>query len=113
MVFSLYLCDPQVSKSNEDSVKAQTNSKGMEEEGEGLISICIRDAFIPAKGCVFLSADYSQLEVRLMAHFSQDPLLMHVLSTGGDLFLNLAAGWLDKPLDSITKAERNHVRQSH
>ena len=45
----------------------------------------IRTAFIPAPGNVLMSADYSQIELRLMAHFSQDPLLLDAYRTGKDI----------------------------
>jgi DNA polymerase I len=45
----------------------------------------IRAAFIPAPGNVLMSADYSQIELRLMAHFSQDPLLLNAYRTGKDI----------------------------
>jgi DNA polymerase I len=45
----------------------------------------IRAAFIPAQGNVLMSADYSQIELRLMAHFSQDPLLLDAYRTGKDI----------------------------
>jgi DNA polymerase I len=45
----------------------------------------IRAAFIPAPGNVLMSADYSQIELRLMAHFSEDPLLLDAYRTGKDI----------------------------
>jgi DNA polymerase I len=45
----------------------------------------IRAAFIPAPGNVLMSADYSQIELRLMAHFSQDPLLLDAYRSGKDI----------------------------
>jgi len=57
-----------------------------------------------------LSADYSQLELRLMAHFSQDPLLLKILHSGGDLFNLIASVWLGKPTDEISKVERNRAK---
>ena len=45
----------------------------------------IRAAFIPAPGNLLMSADYSQIELRLMAHFSQDPLLLDAYRTGKDI----------------------------
>jgi DNA polymerase-1 len=45
----------------------------------------IRAAFIPAPGNVLMSADYSQIELRLMAHFSHDPLLLDAYRTGKDI----------------------------
>ena len=46
---------------------------------------------IPASGCVLLSADYCQLELRILAHYSQDSCLREVLSGGEDPFLHIAS----------------------
>jgi len=51
----------------------------------------IRTAFIPAPGNLLMSADYSQIELRLMAHFSQDPLLLNAYGTGQDIHTLTAA----------------------
>jgi len=45
----------------------------------------IRRAFIPNKGCVFLVADYSQIELRLLAHLSNDPVMIDIYKHGGDI----------------------------
>jgi DNA polymerase-1 len=51
----------------------------------------IRAAFIAAEGNLLMSADYSQIELRLMAHFSQDPLLLNAYRTGQDIHTLTAA----------------------
>jgi DNA polymerase-1 len=51
----------------------------------------IRQAFIPPEGWVFLSADYSQMELRLLAHFSQDPVLLQAFQEGVDIHRQTAA----------------------
>jgi DNA polymerase-1 len=51
----------------------------------------IRQAFIPPPGWVFLSADYSQMELRLLAHFSQDPILLQAFQEGVDIHRQTAA----------------------
>ncbi len=58
--------------------------------------VSVRDSFVAAKGCYFLSFDYSQLEIRLMAHFSHDARLTDILKKGGDIFKAMASHWLDK-----------------
>ena len=45
----------------------------------------IRRAFVPEKGCLFLGADYSQIELRVLAHMSEDPALIETFSTGRDV----------------------------
>ncbi len=51
----------------------------------------IRQAFIPADGLCFLSADYSQIDLRVLAHYSQDPVLLDAFRTGGDIHARTAA----------------------
>ena len=70
------------------------------------VEVSVREAFIAAPGCTLLAADYSQLEVRLMAHFSQDEVLLRVLRAGGDVFSNLAAEWLHIPSAAVTPQQR-------
>lgn len=50
----------------------------------------IRDAFVPEKGCVLLSADYSQVELRILAHLSQDPILIQAFQRGEDVHTRTA-----------------------
>jgi DNA polymerase-1 len=50
----------------------------------------IRRAFIPAEGCVILSADYSQIELRLLAHVTQDPVMLEAFRTGEDIHTRTA-----------------------
>jgi len=58
-----------------------------------------------------LSVDYSQLEVRLMAHFSQDPGFVQILHSDGDVFRHVAAGWLHKPEADVTAEERSGAKR--
>ncbi len=51
----------------------------------------IRSCFKPKKGCSFLGADYSQIELRLLAHFCQDPNLTHAFQTGLDIHVHTAS----------------------
>lgn len=51
----------------------------------------LRQAFVPARGCVFLSADYSQMELRLLAHFSQDAILLKAFQENVDIHRQTAA----------------------
>jgi DNA polymerase I len=72
----------------------------------------IRAAFIPAPGNVLMSADYSQIELRLMAHFSQDPLLLDAYRTGKDIHTLTASevfGVDAKTMDKETRARAKAV----
>eukprot|EP00929_Paragymnodinium_shiwhaense_P102803 TRINITY_DN66034_c0_g1_i2.p1 TRINITY_DN66034_c0_g1~~TRINITY_DN66034_c0_g1_i2.p1 ORF type:complete len:2071 (-),score=351.10 TRINITY_DN66034_c0_g1_i2:81-6293(-) len=65
-----------------------------------------RKALVAEDEYLILSCDYSQLEVRLMAHFSGDARFMEILRADGDVFRHVAAGWLRKPEAEVTAEER-------
>jgi len=73
----------------------------------------IREAVIPDAGCVFLSADYSQIELRLMAHFSQDEHMLAAFRSGQDIHAATAARIYAKPIDQITKDERRKAKTAN
>ena len=68
----------------------------------------IRAAFIAAEGNVLMSADYSQIELRLMAHFSQDPLLLDAYRTGKDIHTLTAAEVFG--IDPVTMSKETRAR---
>ncbi len=70
----------------------------------------IRAAFIAAPGCVLLSADYSQIELRLLAHFSADPLLVRAYKTGQDIHTLTAAEVFGVPAETMSKETRNRAK---
>ncbi len=70
----------------------------------------IRAAFIAAPGCVLLSADYSQIELRLLAHFSADPLLVKAYQTGQDIHTLTAAEVFGVPAETMNKETRNRAK---
>ena len=70
----------------------------------------IRAAFIAASGNVLLSADYSQIELRLLAHFSQDPLLLEAYRTGVDIHTLTAAEVFQIPADKLDKQTRDRAK---
>jgi DNA polymerase theta len=65
----------------------------LERDWGRLVNMRVRDAFIAQEGCVLLSADYSQIEVRMMAHFSNDRSLCAILNKAGDVFRGIGALW--------------------
>jgi DNA polymerase I-like protein with 3'-5' exonuclease and polymerase domains len=73
----------------------------------------IRRAVIPDEGCLFLSADYSQIELRLMAHFSQDPHLIEAFMQGQDIHAATAAKIFGKDIAGITKDERRRAKTAN
>jgi len=70
----------------------------------------IRAAFIPAPGNLLMSADYSQIELRLMAHFSQDPLLLNAYRTGQDIHTLTAAEVFGVDAATMDKETRNRAK---
>src|SRR4029077_7909771 len=66
----------------------------------------IRNAFIPSRGCVWVGADYSQLELRVAAAISDDEQMKEVFKTGRDIHSEVASMIFKKPTDKISKAER-------
>jgi DNA polymerase-1 len=70
----------------------------------------IRAAFIAAPGAHLLSADYSQIELRLLAHFSGDPLLVRAYQTGEDIHTLTASEVFGVPAESMSKETRNRAK---
>jgi DNA polymerase-1 len=70
----------------------------------------IRAAFVAPPGHVILSADYSQIELRVLAHLSQDPELVDAFTTGADVHARTAALILDKGQGEVTADERRAAK---
>jgi DNA polymerase-1 len=70
----------------------------------------IRAAFIAAPGRVLFSADYSQIELRLMAHFSDDPLLVRAYQTDEDIHTLTASEVFGVPAENMSKETRNRAK---
>ena len=73
----------------------------------------IRQAVIPDEGCLFLSADYSQIELRLMAHFSQDPHMMEAFRSGQDVHAATAAKIFGVSIEDVTKEQRRQAKTAN
>ncbi|MCY3826829.1 MAG: DNA polymerase I [Candidatus Dadabacteria bacterium] len=67
----------------------------------------IRKSFVAKDGCVILSADYSQIELRLLAHFSEDPTLLEALRDDKDVHVATACEIFNASEDQITSEMRN------
>ena len=70
----------------------------------------IRQAFIAPPGTQILAADYSQIELRIMAHFSQDPRLIEAFLTGGDVHQQTAAEVFGVSPEDVTKDQRRSAK---
>lgn len=73
----------------------------------------IRKAFVPEPGCVFFSADYSQIELRIMAHLSRDPHLVADFNEGRDIHAATAARIFHKGIDEVTRDERRKAKTAN
>ncbi|SEE31877.1 DNA polymerase I [Prevotella sp. lc2012] len=73
----------------------------------------IRKAFIPEPGCLFFSADYSQIELRVMAHLSKDENMVEVFREGKDLHAATAANIYKKSIDEVTRDERTKSKRAN
>ena len=73
----------------------------------------LRKAFIPDDGEVFFSADYSQIELRLMAHLSEDKNMTEAFLSGADVHAATAAKIYHLPLEEVTKLQRTKAKTAN
>jgi DNA polymerase-1 len=73
----------------------------------------IRKAFIPDDGCLFLSADYSQIELRIMAHLSEDPGMIEAFLSGQDIHAATAAKIFGLPIDRVSRDMRRKAKTAN
>ena len=73
----------------------------------------IRKAFIPEPGCQFFSADYSQIELRVMAHLSEDENMINVFREGKDLHAATAATIYKKDISEVSRDERTKSKRAN
>ena len=73
----------------------------------------IRKCFIPEDGCLFFSADYSQIELRIMAHLSGDENMMEAFREGHDIHRATAAKIWHEDIDKVTDTQRKKAKQAN
>ncbi len=73
----------------------------------------IRKAFIPEPGCLFFSADYSQIELRVMAHLSEDENMIRAFQDGYDIHAATAANIYKKTVDEVSRDERTKAKRAN
>ncbi len=73
----------------------------------------IRRCFVPEHGCLFFSADYSQIELRVMAHLSNDENMLSAFRQGQDIHASTAAKVYKKPIDAVTRDERAKAKRAN
>ncbi|KAA6418852.1 MAG: DNA polymerase I [Trebouxia sp. A1-2] len=108
----LFFAQPQGPLNQTAVTKYTTSARGVPPEphapsgsGSSKQDINIRDAFVASPGCLLVAADYSQVELRVLAHLSGDTKLIQILrqaGVGGDAFALIAKTWLRKPHDTDT-----------
>lgn len=70
----------------------------------------IRKVFVPAEGCVFLDADYSQIELRVLAHMSEDQTLIDAYRENADIHRTTAALVFHTPYEEVTDLQRRNAK---
>lgn len=70
----------------------------------------IRKVFLPEKGYIFLDADYSQIELRVLAHLSKDEKLIHAYQENQDIHARTASEVFGIPMDQVTSAQRRDAK---
>ena len=73
----------------------------------------IRKAFIPEPGCLFYSADYSQIELRVMAHLSDDENMIRAFNEGHDIHAATAANIYKEDIDNVTSDQRRKAKRAN
>ncbi|XP_030584547.1 DNA polymerase theta isoform X2 [Archocentrus centrarchus] len=87
-----------------------SGAAGTSEQGPAF-SVSMRHAFIPFSGGMILAADYSQLELRVLAHLSKDQRLLQVLNGGADVFRCIAAEWKSVDPERVNDSLRQQAKQ--
>ena len=115
------LVNPATGKIHTSYNQTVTATGRLSSSNPNLQNIPIRDedgkevckAFIPEPGCKFFSADYSQIELRIMAHLSQDQNMIEDFKLGHDIHAATAAKVFHKKLDEVTKSERSKAKTAN
>jgi DNA polymerase theta len=121
------LCAPDSTQSNSIENKIASSEESNEEEyvffmdkmleknenfESSKSSISIRNSFVPKAKCVFLSADYCQLELRIITNLCKDELLITIFNDSKhDVFNLLASKWLNVPVSEIDEEKRQNVKK--
>ena len=70
----------------------------------------LRKAFKPADGCLYIDADYSQVELRVLAHISNDEHMVQAFNNGEDIHRQAASKVFNTPIDEVTKEQRSNAK---
>jgi len=88
-----------------------TNTPLLNKDHQTIDSLSIRAAFMAPHNQLLISADYSQIELRVLAYLSQDPTLKTAFLHGEDIHARTASGLFDIPLDKITSEQRQIAKR--
>jgi DNA polymerase I-like protein with 3'-5' exonuclease and polymerase domains len=102
-----------VNNTNDNAESSEYTTNLTQEKGHIHLEANLRSAIVPSKpGRVILGADFRQIEFRLMAHFSKDPVVRAMLADGAeDPFKLVAARWRKLPVEKVTKKIRDDAKQ--
>ncbi|XP_036445013.1 DNA polymerase theta [Colossoma macropomum] len=100
----------KISRANHQLMDLLKDSDKSPEKGMPF-SVSMRHAFVPFSGGLILAADYSQLELRILAHLSCDKRLLQVLNSGEDVFKSIAAEWKMVDPASVDDCTRQQAKQ--
>ncbi len=70
----------------------------------------IRKMFVPKEGCVLVDADYSQIELRVLAHIAEDKVMQNAFAAGMDIHTVTAAQVFGVPVEAVTPLQRRHAK---
>ena len=70
----------------------------------------LRKVFKPAEGCLYIDADYSQVELRVLAHISNDEHMVQAFNNGEDIHRQAASKVFNTPIDEVTKEQRSNAK---
>ena len=115
------LINPQTGKIHTSYNQTITSTGRLSSSGPNLQNLpirtergkVIRQAVIPDDGCLFFSADYSQIELRIMAHLSQDEALLEAFRSGEDIHAATAAKIYHIPISEVTANQRRHAKTAN
>lgn len=80
---------------------------------DSVYKVSMRHAIVPRSGFLILAADYSQLELRILAHMSGDEKLCLALNEGQDVFKTIAAAWKHKAIEMVTDLKTRYILRSN
>lgn len=100
-----------ITKSGKKRHSVRSSAAAKNAEKGPAFSVSMRHAFVPFSGGMILAADYSQLELRVLAHLSKDKRLLQVLNGGADVFRCIAAEWKSVDPETVNDNLRQQAKQ--